>query len=85
MELLESDNFSKPTSRRHVRESMLNIDTGLQQIEAYRLLLNSSELDRLPQQPLAIGALLDDIAHKLSPYAKQYDTKVEVSVQHRLA
>ena len=84
LELLESDNFSKPSARRHARESALNIDAGLQQIEAYRLLLNSAELDRLPQQALSIGALLDDIAHRLVPYAKQYDTQIEVSVQHRL-
>jgi K+-sensing histidine kinase KdpD len=85
IELLQNDNFAKPAARRHALESSLNLDAGLQLIEAYRLLLNSAEIDKLPLEPLAIGALLEDIAHKLTPYAKQYSTQIEVSVQHRLA
>lgn len=85
LELLQAENFAKAAARRHTLESGLSIDTGLQQIEAYRLLLGSSNLDKLPLEPLAISALLEDIAHKLTPYAKQYDTKIEVSTQHRLA
>ncbi len=85
LELMESKDFSKAAARQHARDTALSIDTGLQQIEAYRLLLGSAELDKLPLEPLAIGALLDEIAHELTPYAKQYDTKIEVSVQHQLA
>lgn len=85
IELLASQNFAKASARRHAHESILNLDSGLQLIEAYRLLINSSRLDDLPMEPLAIGALLDDIAHQLSPYAKQYSTNLEVSVQRRLA
>lgn len=85
LELLENRDFSKAAARRHALETQLNIDVGLQLIEAYRLLLDSAQLDRLPLEPLAIGALLEDIAHRLAPYANQYDTKVEVSVQHKLA
>jgi hypothetical protein len=85
VELLQSGNFAKTDARRHSEESVLNIEAGLQLIEAYRVLLNSAEIDKLPLEPLAIGALLDDIAHQLTPYAKQYSTKIEVSVQHRLA
>jgi hypothetical protein len=85
LELFQSNNFAKAAARRHAQESNLNLDTGLQLIEAYRLLLNSSDIDKLPLEPLAVGALLDDIAHRLSPYAKQYATEIEVSVQHRLA
>jgi hypothetical protein len=84
LELLETKNFSKAAARQYALDTALSVDTGLLQIEAYRLLLGSAELDKLPQEPLAIGALLDDIAHKLIPYAKQYDTVIEVSVQHRL-
>ena len=84
LELLESKGFAKAAVRQHALETNLSIDTGLQQIEAYRLLLGSAELDKLPLEPLAIGALLEEIAHKLTPYAKQYDTKIEVSVQHHL-
>jgi hypothetical protein len=85
LELLEGKDFAKAAARRHAAESSLNLDAGLQLIEAYRLLLNSSQIDNLPLEPLAIGALLDDIAHQLSPYAKEYSTAIEVSVQHRLA
>ncbi|HET7528869.1 MAG TPA: hypothetical protein VFJ84_01415 [Candidatus Saccharimonadales bacterium] len=84
-DLLEGKNFSKAAARDHVRETELNISAGLQQIEAYRHLLASEDLSRLPAEPLAIGALMDDIAHRLTPYAKQYDTVLEVSVQQRLA
>jgi hypothetical protein len=85
VELLQASNFAKSAARRHSQESALNIDAGLQLVEAYRLLLDSSEIDKLPLEPLAIGALMDDIAHRLTPYAKQYSTELEVSVQHRLA
>lgn len=85
VELLQSQNFGKTAARRHAQDASLNVDNGLQLIEAYRLLLGSNELDKLPLEPLAIGALLETIAHKLAPYAKQYDTRVEVSVQPRLA
>lgn len=85
LEMLENKNFSKAGAREHTQETYLNIDSGLQLVEAYRLLLGSDEVHKLPLEPLAIGALLEDIAHKLIPYAKQYDTQIEVSVQHRLA
>jgi hypothetical protein len=85
IELLEADNFSKSAARRHAAESALNIEAGLQLEEAYRLLVGSYEINKLPVEPIAVGALLDDIAHQLGPYAKQYSTKIEVSVQQRLA
>lgn len=85
LEILENRGFSKAAARQHTLETRLNVDSGLQLIEAYRLLLDSAQLDRLPLEPLAIGALLEDIAHQLAPYAKRYDTNVEVSVQHKLA
>ena len=85
VDLLEGRNFAKTAARQHADETALNVAAGLQQIEAYRLLLASDDLSKLPMEPLAIGALMDDIAHKLSAYAAQYDTKIEVSIQHRLA
>lgn len=85
LELLQGQNYAKTAARRHSTESVLSVDTGLQLIEAYRLLLHSSQTDSLPMEPLAIGTLLEEIAHRLTPYAKQYDTKLMVSVQPRLA
>lgn len=85
LELLEEENFAKASARRHAEETRLNIGAGFQQIEAYKLLLASHELDNLPAEPLAVGSLLEDIAHKLTPYAKRYSTELQVSTQHRLA
>jgi hypothetical protein len=84
VDLLEEKNYSKPAARRHAEESRLNISAGFQQIEAYRLLLAARDLESLPAEPLAVGSLMDDIAHKLTPYAKRYSTEIEVSIQHRL-
>ncbi len=84
LELLNAGNFNKAAARQHAKESALNVGAGLQQIEAYRLLLASEDINKLPMEPLAVGALMDEIAHQLSPYAAQYDTQIEVSVQHRI-
>jgi len=84
-DLIIQSGYSKRASREFVESAGLSIDNGLQLAEAYRLLLNSDQLNKLPMQPLAIGALLEEIAHQLTPYAKQYSTGLEVSVQHRLA
>lgn len=85
IELLQQKNFTKSAAQHHAQESISNVNVGLQLIQAYNLLLNSSQIDKLPLEPLAIGALMDDVAHQLSSYAKEYATAVEVSVQHRLA
>lgn len=85
LELLQAHNYAKPAVRQHTHESSLSIDTGLQLIEAYKLLLGSDDYAKLPAEPLAVGAVMDDIAHKLSTYAAQYNTTIEVSVQHKLA
>lgn len=85
LDLLEAGNFTKNASRRHAKETSLNVMAGLQQLEAYRLLLASEDINKLPIEPLAVGVLMEDIAHHLAPYAAQYDTDVQVSVAHRLA
>ncbi|MBX4188690.1 hypothetical protein KW792_01165 [Candidatus Saccharibacteria bacterium] len=85
VDILQEKDFAKAAARQHAAETGLNISAGLQQIEAYRLLLTSDKLDKLPMEPLAIGALMEEVAHRLAPYAKQYDTSIEVSIQHRLS
>ena len=84
LEVLESQNFIKAAARAHAAGSSLSIDTGLQLIEAYKLLLGAEQNAKLPAEPLAVGAVLEEIAHRLTPYAKQYNTSIEVSVQHKL-
>ncbi|HVS79040.1 MAG TPA: hypothetical protein VHD84_01990 [Candidatus Saccharimonadales bacterium] len=85
LELMQSRNFAKAAARSHADSSALSIDSGLQLIEAYKLLLSADEISRLPLEPLAIGAVLEQIAHSLAPYARQYSTEIEISVQPRLA
>jgi hypothetical protein len=85
VELLQSKNFAKAAARQHAAASTLSADSGLQLVEAYQLLLSAEDNLKQPLEPLAIGAVLEAIAQKLSPYAKQYNTKLEVSVQPRLA
>jgi hypothetical protein len=62
----------------------LSAETGLQLIEAYRLALRVQDDASLPLEPVAVGAVLQAVAHQLSPYAKQYSTVIEVDVQRRL-
>ena len=85
LELMQKENFAKSAARQHAQTSELSIDTGLQLLEAYKLLLNTENNHKLPMEPMAVGALLEQIAHKLTPYAKQYNTVIEVSAQPRLA
>jgi len=84
LDLLENQGFAKAAARQHARESVLSIDTGLQLVDAYKLLLNAEAHAGSAAEPVSVGATLEAIAHKLTPYAKQYNTTIEVSVQHRL-
>ena len=84
LDLLENQGFAKTAARQHARESSLSIDTGLQLVDAYKLLLNAEAHAGAAAEPVSVGATLEAIAHKLTPYAKQYNTAIEVSVQHRL-
>lgn len=85
IELMAGQNFAKAAARQHATISALSAESGLQLVEAYKLLLSVEDNLKQPLEPVAIGAILDNIAHKLSPYAKQYNTVLEVSVQPRLA
>lgn len=63
---------------------LLNIESGLQLIEAYRLALRTGNSEALPLEPVAVGAVLQDVAHQLAPYAAQYSTQLDVQVKGRL-
>ncbi len=85
IELMQAQDFAKKTARAAAQTSILSADSGLQLIEAYKLLLSAEDIAKLPLEPLAVGVVLEEIAQQLVPYAKQYDTTIEVSVQSRLA
>lgn len=85
VELVEADGFSKKTTREQTKTITLSAENGLQLIEAYRLLLRSDEIINQPVEPVAIGAVFEQVAHQLIPYARQYSTDVFVDVQGRFA
>lgn len=84
LQLLASDNFSKKMVKQQARIMTMSAETGLRLAEAYRLVLQTDKFDELPMEPVAIGAVLEEVAHQLSPYAREYATDLEVDVQGRL-
>jgi light-regulated signal transduction histidine kinase (bacteriophytochrome) len=82
LELLASED--PDTFPQHHQTMFLTAENGLQLIEAYRLALAANDNATLALEPVAIGAVLQDVAHQLSPYAKRHDTAIEVNVSGRL-
>lgn len=74
----------KKTATTHTEQILLSADNGLQLIEAYRLVLKAVDINSLQFEPVAVGAVLQDVAHQLSAYAKKYNTELEVNIQPRL-
>jgi hypothetical protein len=84
LEIIEHAGYSKAVMRDQARLMGLSADSGLQLAEAYRLVLQLDNLPDLPLEPVAIGMVLDEVAHQLAPYAWEYATTLEVDVQGRL-
>lgn len=84
LEVIETENYSQNLIKEHIRTMSMSADTGLHLAEAYRLVLQSDKLIDLPLEPVAIGAVLDEVAHQLTPYAKEYSTQLHIDVQGRL-
>lgn len=84
LELLEHENWSKPSLKKHSPCLLLSAENGLQLVEAYRLALRAEQINSTEMEPVAVGAILQDVAHQLTPYAKQYNTEVVVAVQGNL-
>ncbi len=84
LELISQDNFSKQSVKQHARLMTMSAENGLQLAEAYRLILQTEKLHELPLEPVSIGTVLDEVAHHLTPYAKEYSTQLKVDVQGRL-
>ncbi|MBA3757618.1 HAMP domain-containing histidine kinase [Candidatus Saccharibacteria bacterium] len=85
LELVQHEDFAKATLLRQAKTMALSTEAGLQLIEAYRLALHVNENVELSLEPVSVGAVLQDVAHELTPYAKQYDTDLEVDVQGKLS
>ncbi|HSX18285.1 MAG TPA: hypothetical protein VLE51_02950 [Candidatus Saccharimonadales bacterium] len=85
LEVLDEDNFSKKSTLSSKEQIILSIENGLHLIEAYKLTLRiNSDVDSMTFEPVAIGAVLQDVAHELTPYAKKYATDLQVDVSGRL-
>lgn len=84
VEALEHVSFARAAARLQAEKISLSADNGLQLIEAYKLVLKAGELAYEEFEPVSIGAVLQDVAHQLTPYARKYDTVLLVDVQSRL-
>ena len=84
LEMWEQTGFNRQQLLVNAEKMNLSIDSGLQLIEAYRLVLKAGEDLAQEYEPVAIGAVLNDVAHQLSPYAQKYDAQLRVDVQGRL-
>jgi len=64
---------------------LLSVENGLQLVEAYKLTLRiNHDIESLTFEPVAIGVVLQDVAHQLTPYAKKYATDLQVDVSGKL-
>jgi hypothetical protein len=84
LEVLEGKSLTSKSSYGHINSMSLSAEAGLQLIEAYRLALKSGGENSMQMEPIAVGAVLQEVAHQLSPYAKQYATDLVVDVQGKL-
>jgi len=85
LELMESSDFARPTVTQQANTMALSTQTGLQLAEAYRLLLKSDEILNLPLEAVPVGTILEETAHQLSPFAKQFSTELIIDIQGRFA
>lgn len=83
LEIIDNAKLGR-SAQEQIKLMAMSADTGLHLAEAYRLVLQSDKLLDLPLEPIAIGAILDEIAHRLTPYAKEYSTEIHIDVQGRL-
>ncbi len=80
LELIEAGRLPA-NLRRQLKSLSLSTAAGLQTLEAYQLALQTAGQRPLALEPVAVGAVLQDVAHALEPFAKQYATKLEVDVR----
>jgi hypothetical protein len=84
IEVLEVEQFAKKVTKLQAHSMSLSAQAGLQLIEAYRLALQAQDEQSLPLVPVSVAGVLQDVAHKLTAYAKQYDTDLQVDIVGKL-
>jgi light-regulated signal transduction histidine kinase (bacteriophytochrome) len=83
VELMQSD-YSAAQVASQAATMAMSADVGLQLVEAYRLALMLDNERELAMEPVSIGAIMQDVAHELTPIARQYSTQLDVDVQGKL-
>lgn len=84
LEIVGKGRFNTKKGAQLASTMSLSAEAGLQLIDAYRLALRYQNDAELPLEPVAVGAVLAEVAHQLTPYAQQYSTSLEVDVRGRL-
>lgn len=84
LELLQKEGYPAELLAEQTASMNMSVEMGLQLTDAYRLVLQSDKLPELPLEPVAIGVVLDEVAHQLYDYAHEYSTAIEVDVRGRL-
>lgn len=84
LEMLEGKTLTSKVSQEHTRNIIITTEAGLQLIEAYRLALRAGDDNQLQVEPIAVGSIMQEVAHQLAPYAEQYATDLEVDIQGKL-
>ena len=85
IEVAGNENYSGATMLEQAKNIHLSSEAGLLLVEAYRMLLKSDQILLEAFEPVAIGAVLEEVAHRLSDYAKEYGVQIQVDVQGRFA
>lgn len=84
LEIIDRPKLKSELLEASLEQMSLSTVSGLQLIEAYKLVLQAEENMDQPFEPVAIGAVLQDVAHQLNEYAKRYDTTLQVDVRGRM-
>lgn len=84
LEILDRKKLKPELADSTLEQLNLSTVSGLQLIEAYKLVLQAEDNLNQPFEPVAIGAVLQDVAQQLTDYAKRYDTNLQVDVQGRM-
>jgi hypothetical protein len=85
LEVLEEDSFNQKNIRPVAEQMMMSVENGLQLVEAYKLTLRiNHRSETMDLEPVAVGAVLQDVAHQLTPYARKYATELQVDISGKL-
>lgn len=58
-------------------------DIALKLLDSYLLSIQLESLPSLELEPVSVSAVLQDTAHQLHAFAKQYDHELQVDIRHR--